>query len=239
MDSSFESDENSYQPAGRREAFSFVHNDTFYVSHGLPDLSQYYSTGGRVSWIPDGPGGIPMQCFDSSTARWSTVRPTSQHPEDSKLWQSLSTLYAGVCCVVVANSMYTFGGRRSGTAGVNEKGCADVHELNLITMIWRKMPVLNPDEGPMCKEKGGMVDFKDELLCVFGGYGVGPSPRQPGATYHWDNAFDRFWSNELHVFDIHKRELMARSWYNYILMSVSLLFHVDLTTACFVNYAAI
>lgn len=197
-----------YRPAGRREAFSVAHYDKFYLCHGIADLRQYNDDG---TWIPQGEEGLPMQCFDFTAGTWKGIKPTTQEPGEIGLWHSLSALYAGVCSVVVDDCLYSFGGRRGG----RERGCADVHELNLTTMVWRKVVPVNPEEGPMEKEKGGMVDYKGELLCVFGGYGMGTSPRQPGATYHWDPMFDRFWNNELHLFDLQKSKLQAALYLVY------------------------
>ena len=191
-----------YRPAGRREAFSVAHYNKFYLCHGIADLHHYNDDG---TWIPQGEEGLPMQCFDFTAGTWKGIKPTTQEPGETRLWHSLSALYAGVCSVVVNDSLYSFGGRR----GERERGSADVHELNLNTMVWRKVVPANPEEGPVEKEKGGMVDYKGELLCVFGGYGMGTSRRQTGATYHWDSAFDCFWNNELHLFDLQKSKLPA------------------------------
>ena len=194
-------DRRGYRPSGRREAFCAVHSNKFYLCHGISDLNDYDGAG---AWIPQGEEGLPMQCFDFTTGAWNGVEPTTEEPEDVQLWHSLSSLYAGVCSTVINDCLYTFGGRR----GVVERGCAPfVHELNLITMVWRKLIATNPEEGPAKKEKGGMVEYNGDVLCMFGGYGEGTSPRQLGASYHYDRVFNRFWNNELHVFDLQKSEL--------------------------------
>jgi len=88
----------------------------------------------------------------------------------------------GVCCAVLGDCAYTYGGRwKYGYA---------VHELNLETMVWRRLEPKNREDGPLTdKHEAGMVACGDEALCVFGGYGpdTGRHAHQRGATYHSDS----------------------------------------------------
>lgn len=93
--------------------------------------------------------------------------------------------------------MYTFGGFG--------RYSFKVHELNLETMVWRRLEVQNQRDGPMTVCRAGMVAYGDEALCLFGGYGCGTIRPQPGATYHKDSAYpdaDNCWNNALHLFHI-------------------------------------
>ncbi len=53
----------------------------------------------------------------------------------------------------------------------------------------------NPDDGPMKKNRCGMVPYKKSLL-IFGGYGPAPTHPQPGASYQDGH------TNELHLLDL-------------------------------------
>ena len=67
----------------------------------------------------------------------------------------------GVCCAVLGDCAYTFGGRwKYGYA---------VHELNLDTMVWRRLEPQNQKDGPVHKVGAGMAAYGDDALCVFGG----------------------------------------------------------------------
>ena len=181
------------EPVGRKGAFSFVHNDYFYVSHGDPAWD-------RKGYSED--ELLPLQRFSFSSAQWSGVSPASvdQEPEEQKYWTKL-TRDSGVCCAVLDDCAYTFGGRW--------KFSYAVHELNLKTMVWRRLEPQNREDGPLKdKHEGGMVACGDEALCIFGGYGIGTGRHQLGAAYHSDDDYyidlDGCWTNELHVFHIKK-----------------------------------
>lgn len=178
----------SREPVGRGEAFCFVHNDQFYVCHGR-QMGLLHK--GRRQPYTEFQLGLPLQRFDFSFARWSGVLPVSVDDErrERRYWTELRR-HAGVCCAVLGNSAYTFG-------GLWEYGYA-VHELNLETMVWRRLEPRNREEGPMKKIRAGMVTCGNEALCVFGGYGPDTGRHQPGAIYHSDGTSS--WTNELHVF---------------------------------------
>ena len=130
-------------------------------------------------------------------------------PSSSNMPQAVS----GVCCVVMNDHLYTFGGWAPGAYRT-----ADVHELDFQTLNWQLLKSTNPGEGPFLKDKAGMVSYGKEMLCIFGGYGYpseahivsGVYHLQKGAAYHWDeNSLHRFcWTNELHVF----HTVRCKSW---------------------------
>ena len=173
---------------GRWQPFSFAHNDQFYVCRG------------GVSWRDKGKYTqdqcLPLQRFDFSSAQWSGVTPECvDHEEQEKRYWKVTGDDAGVCCAVLGNCAYTYGGRW--------KYAYAVHELNLETMVWRRLEPKNGEDGPMQKDKAGMVTCGDEALCVFGGYRLDIGRRQPGATYHSDRSnHGNCWTNELHLFHV-------------------------------------
>ena len=112
--------------------------------------------------------------------------------EEQRFWAEY-THHEGMCCAVLGDCAYMFGGRwKYGYA---------VHELNLETMFWRRLEPQNREDGPMNKTNAGMVTCGDESLCVFGGYGRDTGRHQPGAAY-WHPNPTYCKTNELHLFHI-------------------------------------
>ena len=176
------------EPLRRYMSFSFAHKK-FYVCHGEPFIAEPPPADLALAI------GLPLQRFDFSSAQWSDVSPVSvdQEPEERDFWRK-RTNHVGVCCAVLGNCAYTFG-------GMWKYGYA-VHELNLDTMVWRRLEPRIREDGPMDKIHAGMVVCGDETLCVFGGYGHDTGRHQPGATYYSDGAI--CYTNELHVFHTKK-----------------------------------
>ena len=183
------------EPVGRREPFSFVHNGQFYVGHGDPGwLKAARDQGYREDQL------LPLQQFDFSFAQWRGELPVTmaREKEERRYWRE-PMRQVGVCCAVLGDCAYTYG-------GFWKYGYA-VHQLNLETMVWRRLEPQNREDGPMDKYKAGMVACGGEALCVFGGYGpdTGRHVHQPGAAYHSDSDHpENSWTNELHVFTIKK-----------------------------------
>ena len=178
--------EASKEPAGRRGACSFIYNDKFHLYSG-------YSGGDARNQRAT----AKLEVLDLSSGVWRS-EVTKGGAED------LPPCLSGVCCAVNNNCLYVFGGWLAGVRN------ADVHELNLSTLTWRKLLAKNPVKGPMLKDKAGMVAYGKDMLCVFGGYGYlswDHTAGQNGATYHPDLCFANHrwgicWTNELHLFHI-------------------------------------
>ena len=169
------------EPEGRRGACSFIYNDKFYLYSG-------YSGGAALSQRST----AKLEVLDMTSGCWTTLTTEGDLP------QCLS----GACCTVTNDCLYVFGGWLAAERN------ADVHELNLSTLTWRKLSAVNRGRGPMLKDKAGIVAYGKHMLCVFGGYGF-PSwdhtTRQSGATYHPDPQYGMemiFWTNELHLFHV-------------------------------------
>ena len=187
------------EPVGRRDAFSFLHNDQFYVGHCFGFSQTQYELYSDSGYSED--QLLPLQRFDFSTAQWSGVSPVCvDRDRKGKRKRTRFPACGRVCCAVVGDCAYTFGGRwKHGYA---------VHELNLETFVWQKLEPQNRADGPMRKESAGMVACGGEALCVFGGYGPVPGRHQPGATYHDDqfSTLSTCFTNELHLFHLRAGE---------------------------------
>ena len=178
-----------HEPVGRRGACSFVHLEHVYLFQG-------YEGGAALAQRPQ--GSLPF--LDPQAGRWSSV---------STLGEVLPKSISGACCAVVNDCLYTFGGWIAGFRN------ADVHELDLESLAWKKLEPCNPGEGPFLKDKAGMVGYGEEMLCVFGGYGYpseshitqGGYRQQEGASYNWDPNSGICWTNELHLLHIKKCKL--------------------------------
>lgn len=168
---------------GGRQAYSFVHSDQFYVCHAhrLCECEEDQL--------------LPVRRFDFSSAQWKYVSPETEAQERQGYnYRRKCTSVHGMCCAVLGDCAYTFGGLEWAD------GYA-VHEINLRTMVWRKLEPTNREDGPIQKEDSGMVACGDETLCVFGGFGVLTGQHQLGATYHAYQSPNCF-TNELHLFHV-------------------------------------
>ena len=139
-------------PKGLRLPFFFVHNDQFYACRG------------GVVWR-DNRGDmedrrLPLQRFDFSTAQWSGVSPVSaDHERQEKyFWERTNYDDTELCCAVLGDCAYTFG-------GFWEYGYA-VHELNLETMVWRRLEPKNREDGPSGNTGQGWSRAR-MTLCVY------------------------------------------------------------------------
>ena len=140
-----------------------------------------------------------VEIFDSHLETWKEGHTTGAAPPG---------LYNGACTSLL-DSLYWFGGN-DGSSFHNS-----LHRLDTTTMEWREIQPLSQADGPMRKDRCGMVSFLQDKLAVFGGHGIPTGPTQPGAMFT-KNAHitdGRGWSNELHVFTI--TESMWGQYYLY------------------------
>ena len=174
-----------YRPPGVRGSCAFVHNGAFHIHSGC--LSGGYDH-------VDAHTPRDLEHLDLTTLEWSVSETKGEQVPEG---------VSGACCTVIGDNLYTFGGWIYG--GLRT---ADVHQLDLLTLIWKHLDAKNPTQGPIMKDKCGMVPYGEAMLCVFGGYGGYPSlpglVHQPGARYEWDSnaLLLNCWTNELHVFHI-------------------------------------
>ena len=167
------------EPPGRRGACSFIHDEKLYIHHG--------SNQQRENVLPS---------YDLRTTVWSEASTAF----DTSTARRGIRVISGEAFTVVKNALCTFGGWCDGARN------SSVWELDLNTFIWRECVPKNPSEGPMPKDKAGMVAYGGDMLCVFGGYGDarnGIIP-QSGAQYHTDmtSPWGFSWTNELHLFHL-------------------------------------
>ena len=122
------------EPSHRAGALSFVHNNQFYICHGD---ARFQREGEKLQYTRD--QLLPLQRFDFSSAQWSGVSPVSaagaQH-----FWTVLKRRHDGVGCALLGNCAYIHG-------TCWEYGYA-VHELNVETMVCRKLVPKNRKDGP-------------------------------------------------------------------------------------------
>jgi len=185
-----------HDPLGRRGACSFVHDEQFYLLQG-------YAGGSVLDQRPR----KSLEVLNMSTGQWSSVTTSGE---------ALPESISGACCTVINGRLYTFGGWIAGLRN------ADVHELDLVSLVWKKLEAGNPGEGPFLKDKAGVVSYGEAMLCVFGGYGYpgwnhfnqGSYRRQKGASYDWDaNSFHEIcWTNELHLFHVKECKPYGQIW---------------------------
>ena len=177
-----------YEPPARRGAGSFVYNGCFHLHNG-------YSPGTHAfTQSPD----INLEVLDLHHGVWSSV--------ETKVSRSLPENISGACCTITNGNLYVFGGWLAGLRN------AEVHELNLESLVWKHLPAKNPHKGPFCKDKAGMFSYGPHMVGVFGGYGypIGHHRVQTGAVYHRDPvSFGEMicWTNELHLFHVERCEL--------------------------------
>ena len=132
--------------------------------------------------------------FNPYLETWTTLNPRGSPPSGTQCG----------ACASVGHNLYTYGGWSG-----DFDGC--LHQFDTKMLTWTKLSTT----GPMKKQSCGMVGYDDKLM-LFGGYGV-PSipsdPAQPGSTFVQNKEYTdgRGWSNELHVFDIQKGELLQWS----------------------------
>ena len=142
-------------------------------------------------------------------------RPSQDNQEtDRKLSSGKPKFDTGACCTVINNCLYTFGGLQHN---------ADVHELNLTSMVWTHLKAQNSRDGPFLKDKAGMVAYGSHMVCVLGGYGRpgrehivdGIRRGQKGAQYAWDSNEICCWTNELHLFHTEQCKTLLLSLHSY------------------------
>ena len=169
------------EPLGKRGACSVVYNGKLYMFGGYCGSDFLLELIGLVE-------NRELCVFDFTEYKWSMVKTYGDFPR----------VITGACATVIADCLYLFGGWYRGNRN------PDVHQLNLETMTWKRLTKERMKGGPMCKDKAGMVDYGEDMLCVMAGYGYPPDGfvKQTGASYHWDPDFvmELCWTNELHLF---------------------------------------
>ena len=185
------------EPVGGSRAVSFVYNDHLYTWYNRyydpSSLKRNYQGYSNAGYSEE--QLLPLQRYDFSSAQWSGVLPVSVDIEQEKnpYWVQFQ-VDRGACCAVLGNCAYTFG-------GITKYGYA-MHELNLDTIVWRRLEPQNGEDGPIHKRDAGMVTCGDEALCVFGGCGRDTGRHQPGATYTIATIHRQCYTNELHLFHV-------------------------------------
>ena len=132
-----------------------------------------------------------LDVFDFTRFEWTSIKTEGTYPSST----------VGASFTVIRDCLYVFGGWYYGRRN------ADVHELNLVDYKWKKLSDHDEERaGPLKKDKTGMVNYGDDMLCIVGGYCHPDKWKefvgQRGASYHWDHSslMELCWTNELHLF---------------------------------------
>ena len=194
-----------YEPISRRGLCSAVYDGRMYIYGGYSNrLITFYFM--PVEWQ------AKLDVFNFSTYQWDSIKTEGSYPNFT----------SGSGIIVVKDCLYLFGGWFRGERN------ADVHQLNFTNLNWTKLTDRDMKGGPMCKDKAGMIDYGDEMLCIFGGYGYGDFEfvNQKGASYHWDptSHSEICWTNELHLFHINRRKkIFMCTLHNYVSIGVTIM----------------
>lgn len=170
------------EPIAKRGQCSVTHNGKLYLYGG-------YSQHMRLS-SPTAQNRL-LDVFDFTNYEWNSVNTQGDYPE----------AISGACSTVIGDCLYIFGGWCQGRRD------AQVYQLDLSSLCWKRLTDLEMEGSPLCKDKAGMVDYGDQMLCVMGGYGhpqLFEFSVQKGASYHWDpnSSLELCWTNELHLFHV-------------------------------------
>lgn len=132
----------------------------------------------------------------------------------------LPKLHNGAC-TSLGHCFYIYGGS-DGSYSNNF-----LHQLDTTSWTWRYIPRQSNVEGPMGKTGCGMVAH-DKKLVLFGGYGYPSGPIQKGAKFARDVRFGDGveWTNELHVFDLRRGEIVFHYLLPFLHFQATLFLHL-------------
>ena len=163
-----------------------VEGDKLYRWRG--DVNVY-----RPQWIDQ------LEELNLLTGKWSkhSVQTAEQNA-------SIPPSFTSPSCVATNRRMYVFGGCGSSLFGLSKTYYKDMYELDLVSFKWHHLRAVNDQEGPLAKYLCGMVLYDEDILVVFGGFGVKSNGvmYQSGAEYHMIDSGTGMWTNEMHLFHI-------------------------------------
>lgn len=133
-----------------------------------------------------------IDVFQLHTGKWNLMETQGNPPLG----------VSGYACSSVRNKIYYFGG----DCGHDNCYHNCLNELNIEVSTWIEISPTSPElVGPMRKAACDMVYMtydEDDLLFVFGGYGLFPSIPQCGSLYEVDLMNGLFRTNEQHLFNL-------------------------------------
>lgn len=123
--------------------------------HGAIEVKgKIYMWGGEDKDSNPHPASL-IEVFNIRTGKWEQKTAQGVAP--------LGVIYSGY--TTIGNKLYTFGGRGKGRTYFNS-----LHQLDLITMKWKKLEAKNPSQGPSARRGCSVVAYGKDMLVVFGGY---------------------------------------------------------------------
>lgn len=154
----------------------------------------------RPQWIDQ------IEELNLLTGRWSRHNVQTMDPNGS-----LPASFTSPSCVAANGRMYLFGGYGSLVLGFSRTYHRELYELDLSSFTWHHLRAVNEQDGPIAKYLSGMVLCGDDMLLIFGGFGVKANgvPLQKGAEYHVNEAGSGMWTNEMHLYQI-----SSKRWIN-------------------------
>lgn len=116
------------------------------------------------------------------------------------MYNSNNNTLAGYACTSVKKSLYYFGG----DCGHDNCYHNSLNELVIDTLTWTELSPTSHN-GPCRKTACDMIHVKcnnEDLLFVFGGYGIYPESPQIGSQYTVDTTNGLFRTNEQHIYNL-------------------------------------
>ncbi len=168
--------------------------------------------------------------LDLTTGLWCSFE------NETKFIPSVDNHNLGSCCTVLIDKLYVFGGERRN---------ADINELDMETLEWRQLPILNPDHGPLLKDKAAMFSYGQNMIGVFGGYGYPSSPLHAMNSHKWSTQHVdisnpmTYWTNELHLLQLDKSKLIHFYTVKYsatLILSLHIILLILLVMNLLTNY---
>ena len=155
--------------------------------------------------------------FDTDEGKRELATTIEEYDPINQVWRQLKTSgtyhpgLSAVACATIGDHLYAYGGFDGSELH------AVLSQLNVKTLVWTQLSA-DAVDGPLRKDAGGMVCFDTYKLAIIGGYADPSGPIQHGSTFVLNEFFNdgSGWTNELHVFDIMKGELIS----NYNLLKL-------------------
>ena len=129
-----------------------------------------------------------IHVFDSACGGWTAKQTAGISPPGYQYGASISD----------GNVMYTYGGLGKHTSG-------NLQAFDVTTLVWQ----LLSKEGPM-KKHGCAIAAIKSMLVLFGGCTKSPGAIQPGSQCV--KLGDRYYTNELHVYNLKTSEYISSEY---------------------------
>ena len=159
--------------------------------------------------------GGSTPAFDTDEGKRELATKIEEYDPIIHVWRQLETTgkyhpgLSAVACTAFGNRLYAYGGSDGSELH------AVLSQLDLNTLRWTQLSSEAAD-GPMRKDACGIAYFDSGKLAVIGGYADPCGVKQQGSMFVLNEYFNdgSGWTNEFHVFDIIKGELISNYSYS-------------------------